>query len=113
MLRISERASRGLKGNKGNTGDVTILMFWLDQTKSKRSFRLVIARKNLSPSARKSLCLLKNGLGCFLLLVRWITVLAQHTFHQNAQLRANIFAQCPIDRQIVSHSRNQFSGNSS
>lgn len=59
---------------------------------------------------RQDLCLLKNRLRCFYLLVGRVAILAQDALDHDVQLGANEFADRPVDGDVFSDDRHQLAG---
>src|SRR5436853_627956 len=72
--------------------------------------RADLANCRQSPFVAEKLGLFEDGLGGDFLLVRWIAVLAEDPLDQDAQLGADVFADRPVDRDVLANVFHEFAG---
>src|SRR5260370_29494582 len=68
-----------------------------------RRFRRSYMYPLCCPILAEKLRLLQNRLGRFLLFIWWVSVLSEDPFNESAQLRADAFFYCPINRRVLPH----------
>ena len=63
---------------------------------------------SLGPVLAQDLRLFENEFCCPLLHVGWVAELAQHPFYQDSNLRTGVFADLPIDGDVLLDPFNEF-----